>query len=442
VRSPAFTGLSIAGLTFVLAATSPSATNANPRVLRMPVLRTYRLAAPQLQFHRLTAGNPATCSADYQDPNDESDDPNGYNYFIGVYDTTKLNIAGGVASGILAGAANVVCDAGDGVGSGSANGIGNAGNAVDAFIGAGIYNGITANYAFIGSGNENTVSGNGSFIGAGGTISGVTPENLISGPDSFIGAGDQNTIKATEAFIGSGGINTINAAASYATILGGNRNSVSGEYASILGGFGNAANGSYAIVAGGDGDSAAGTLSFAAGYHADAAHNGSFVWSDFVSGSSALKDTAPNQFVVRASGGIYVSSNEAVTAGVALTPGSGTWASLSDRNAKTDVVPLDDASILAKVAALPIDAWRYKSESGVRHLGPMAQDFYAAFGVGVDDRHITSIDEDGVALASIKALHGENQQLRRENGNLRGDMGALRAEVRNLEAAVASIRRH
>jgi len=78
---------------------------------------------------------------------------------------------------------------------------------------------------------------------------------------------------------------------------------------------------------------------------------------------------------------------------------------------KTNVVPLDDAAVLDKVAALPVSEWSYTAERGVRHVGPMAQDFYAAFGVGEDDRHITSIDEDGVALAAIKALHSENARL-------------------------------
>jgi trimeric autotransporter adhesin len=289
--------------------------------------------------------------------------------------------------------------------------------------------------AFVGAGDQNNVSGNGSFIGGGGYVYAsnspppTTPGNQIAGTDSFIGAGDQNVVDATEAFIGSGGTNTIGTAASYATILGGNRNSVSGEYASILGGFGNVANGSYAIVAGGDGDTADGTLSFAAGYHVDVTHNGTFAWSDYSTGSTSLKDTAANQFLVRASGGTYLYSNEGATTGVVLSPGSGTWASLSDRNAKTGVVALDDASILTKVAALPISTWSYKSESGVRHVGPMAQDFYAAFGVGADDRHITSIDEDGVALAAVKALAARERADR------------LRADVENsgLRARVASL---
>ena len=118
---------------------------------------------------------------------------------------------------------------------------------------------------------------------------------------------------------------------------------------------------------------------------------------------------------------------------MALTPGSGTWASLSDRNAKTDIGPLDDDSILAKVAALPIDAWQYKSEKGVRHVGPMAQDFYAAFGTGVDNRHITSIDEDGVALAAIKSLDTKLGQVHRENGRLASQLRQLAAKNAALE---------
>ncbi|HEX7653611.1 MAG TPA: hypothetical protein VF607_08895, partial [Verrucomicrobiae bacterium] len=49
--------------------------------------------------------------------------------------------------------------------------------------------------------------------------------------------------------------------------------------------------------------------------------------------------------------------------------------------------------------------WSYKKDTGVRHLGPMAQDFHAAFAVGSDERHIASLDEDGVALAAIQGLN-------------------------------------
>jgi hypothetical protein len=77
---------------------------------------------------------------------------------------------------------------------------------------------------------------------------------------------------------------------------------------------------------------------------------------------------------------------------------------------------------------LPTSSWQYKSERGVRHIGPMAQDFYAAFGVGTDDRHITSIDEEGVALAAIKALHAKNAGLHAENATLRQHLARYEAD--------------
>jgi hypothetical protein len=315
-----------------------------------------------------------------------------------------------------------------------------------AFAGAGEYNTAGGSLAFVGAGYGNSASGLGSFVGAGGGTSGGS---TVTGADSFVGAGDKNSIAATQSFIGGGGSNSIEKAAPYSVLTGGYGNTLSGEYAAIGGGYGNEATGEYATVAGGDGNTAAGAFSFAGGYHADAVNSGSFVWSDHM-GSTTVKDKAQNQFVVRASGGVFFYSNPTLTSGVSLPTGSGAWANLSDRNAKTNIVPLDDASVLAKVASLPVSTWQYKTERGVRHLGPMAQDFYAAFGVGEDDRHITSIDEDGVALAAIKALYSENGRLQRANVALRSQFERQNAEkgasirvladkVRRLDADVAAL---
>jgi trimeric autotransporter adhesin len=369
----------------------------------------------------------------------------GYAYVTGsATETTAGNQIFGVDSFIGAGDNNSIGGLESFIGGGSNNrvpkdyavvagGANNQSTGQSAIVGAGNENTAGGKFSAVVSGYANNVSGEGSEIGAGGAnVFGST----IAGNDSFVGAGDQNAVNADEAFIGSGGDNTIGSAASYSSILGGNRNNVTAEYASILAGFGNAATGTYSIVAGGDGDTAGGTLSFAAGYHADAAHSGSFVWSDYSSGSTTVKDVAANQFVVRASGGTTIYSNEGATSGVSLSAGSGTWASLSDRAAKTDVVPLDDASILAKVSSLPISAWQYKTERGVRHVGPMAQDFFAAFGTGKDDRHITSIDEDGVALASVKAV---NAKLDRDNARLRDDVARLRGANDRVQARLAAL---
>ncbi|MDX1476403.1 MAG: tail fiber domain-containing protein [Saprospiraceae bacterium] len=94
-----------------------------------------------------------------------------------------------------------------------------------------------------------------------------------------------------------------------------------------------------------------------------------------------------------------------------LTTG-GTWQNASDRNLKENFNAVDSETILQKVAALPITEWNYINEDDtVRHLGPMAQDFHAIFGLGGDDKTISTIDPAGVALAAIQALDAKQQEL-------------------------------
>ncbi|MBV9156095.1 MAG: tail fiber domain-containing protein, partial [Acidobacteriaceae bacterium] len=195
----------------------------------------------------------------------------------------------------------------------------------------------------------------------------------------------------------------------------------------------NQASGTYATVAGGSGNVATGNASFAGGSSATATYQGDFVWSD-AAGGSPVSSTTGNQFMVRAIGGVVFYTNASNSVGATLSAGSGSWSSLSDRSAKSDIAKISDARILAKVASLPISEWSYTSERGVRHVGPMAQDFYAAFGVGEDDRHITTVDESGVALAAIKALNAKNARLQSELTN-------LRKQVVKLTAIVSAIKR-
>lgn len=84
----------------------------------------------------------------------------------------------------------------------------------------------------------------------------------------------------------------------------------------------------------------------------------------------------------------------------------------SDVNAKQAIVPVNPQAILQKVAGLPISQWQYKDTPNVNHVGPMAQDFYAAFGLGAGETKISTLDTSGVALAAIKALSVENAQLK------------------------------
>ena len=86
----------------------------------------------------------------------------------------------------------------------------------------------------------------------------------------------------------------------------------------------------------------------------------------------------------------------------------------SDRNAKENFTPVSAQEVLGKVAALPISRWNFKGDNST-HVGPMAQDFHAAFGVGTDDKHIATVDADGVALAAIQGL---NQKLEEKNARI------------------------
>ncbi len=87
---------------------------------------------------------------------------------------------------------------------------------------------------------------------------------------------------------------------------------------------------------------------------------------------------------------------------------AGTLTENSDVNAKQDIAPVDGEAILDQVASLPVSTWTYKAdETGARHVGPMAQDFHAAFGLGANDKTLAPRDVAGVALAGVKALQEE-----------------------------------
>jgi hypothetical protein len=102
---------------------------------------------------------------------------------------------------------------------------------------------------------------------------------------------------------------------------------------------------------------------------------------------------------------------------------TGTLNPPSDRNVKRDFATVDTREVLEKLAALSIQTWAYTNDTrGSRHLGPVAQDFKAAFGLGADDTSIATVDADGVALAAIQGL---NQKLEAENAELKARLEKL-----------------
>jgi hypothetical protein len=139
---------------------------------------------------------------------------------------------------------------------------------------------------------------------------------------------------------------------------------------------------------------------------------------------------------------------------VAVLDNNGTFSAtsfvaLSDRNKKAGFAPVDVDAALAKVAALPLTTWHYTNDpAATPHMGPMAQDFHAAFGLGGEDTSIATVDADGVALAAIQALNLKTEAVaaelaaqRAENSALREQIGELRDIVLQLQRQIAGGRR-
>ena len=361
-------------------------------------------------------------------------------------------------------------------------------NSTRAFIGMGLLNVI-----------ENATSG---------VIGGGTFQSIISQNSGFIGGGVLNQLGGTTHTGSSSGVSNVHNA-----IAGGVLNWIAdGAAWGVIGGgrnnlVGNGVTG--ATVPGGQDNVAAGDFSFAAGRRSKATNEGTFVWAD--SQNADFRSTDTNQFLIRASGGVGIGTNNPASAlhvqgtvtiaggqllagdGSTTAPGiafasdantgfvhplpntitfvtggnervrvesggnvgmgtnnpserlhvlgnilaTGTITPNSDRHAKTDVQPVDAAVILERVSKMPIQQWRFRAEAeGIRHIGPMAQDFRAAFGLGAHENAIATVDADGVALAAIQGL---NQKLadalkRRddENAELKRELAELKKMVQQL----------
>ena len=113
---------------------------------------------------------------------------------------------------------------------------------------------------------------------------------------------------------------------------------------------------------------------------------------------------------------------------------AGTLTENSDRYAKTAIRAIDGQEVLERVAELPVSRWQYRDAPGVDHIGPMAQDFRAAFGLGDTDTGISTLDTSGVALAAIQALNEQLQQKDHEIDALKSALTALEGQVAELAA--------
>lgn len=118
----------------------------------------------------------------------------------------------------------------------------------------------------------------------------------------------------------------------------------------------------------------------------------------------------------------------------------GVWTNTSDSTKKTAFRAVDGEQILSKLAALPVYTWQYKAEDATtRHMGPTAQAFRKAFGLGDTNKAISTVDIDGVAIAGVKALDQRTRTLKTETVALRAENSELAARVAQLEALVAQL---
>ncbi|MHB9287608.1 tail fiber domain-containing protein [Halobacteriales archaeon Cl-PHB] len=259
--------------------------------------------------------------------------------------------------------------------------------------------------------------------------------NLIAGhPTNSVGSG------VSAATIAGGGTsaNPNEVTATAGTVAGGEGNDASGDYATVGGGQDNRAAAQHAVVPGGNRCEASAPNAFAAGTNATASHEGAFIWSDTSTGG--LSSLNPNEFAVLAAGGVFFFSNSGATTGVELSSGSGSWSSASSRALKSNLDPVDPVDVLDRVRDLEISTWNYDAEGeDVRHMGPMAEEFAAAFGLGDDEGQISTVDADGVAFAAMQGLAKQLEEQEETVERQRDRIDELEAENDALEERLAAV---
>lgn len=202
----------------------------------------------------------------------------------------------------------------------------------------------------------------------------------------------------------------------------------------------------WATTASGSSSTAMGVATTASGASSTAMGNfvstngqdGSFIHGDN-STTTFLNSTAAHQYMVRAAGGTIIYSNAACSTGVTLAANGGSWASVSDSNRKENRLNINGEDILNSISKMWMGSWNYKGQDASlhRHYGPMAQEFFAAFGndgIGIigNDTTLATADVDGVTLIAVKTLVERTTTLSRENADLREELEAIKTELRSL----------
>lgn len=236
----------------------------------------------------------------------------------------------------------------------------------------------------------------------------------------------------------------------------------SGQYSTAMGDL-STASGSTSTAMGGI-TIASGNYSTAMGYKVNTnGKDGSFAIGDydpFLQGETIVG--SHNQFVARFANGYWLMTcgnsgngnpSNNVRTGIVAGPGANAWSAISDSAKKEKHQPIDSEMLLHKIAKFRLTTWNYKGQDPktFRHYGPMAQDFYAAFGqdnygtIGCDTL-INQADFDGINFTAIQALVKrtneltvKSDELRVMNGDLRSTNDELRMKNDALEDRLAKM---
>jgi len=234
--------------------------------------------------------------------------------------------------------------------------------------------------------------------------------------------------------IASGGSSVAIGTSAYATGFAANAfgylATASGTGANAFG-YNTTANGSYSTAMG--------------NFVSTSGYNGAFAIGDN-STTTVMQSFVDNGFRARFAGGYRLLTNSAANIGVVLLASGNSWSAISDVRMKENFIPVDGESILRKIAVMPLTTWNYKGQDvkTLRHYGPMAQDFYKAFGqdelgkIGCDTL-INQQDFLGVSLVAIQALEKRTTQLQEENDELKKQNKELAIIIEKMQQQVNEI---
>ena len=224
--------------------------------------------------------------------------------------------------------------------------------------------------------------------------------NAYSGSTNGFAIGNSAAVPSSGIYAFAIG-NTVTASGAYSTAIG-NNSGASGDHSIAMG---------YFVSAGGANSLSLGSYVSTNGY------TGAFALGD-ASTTTVMNSFVANGFRSRFAGGYRLFTNSAANVGAFLNANANSWAALSDVRIKENFLPVNGESFLQKIAAMPQYTWNYIGQDvgTLRHYGPMAQDFYKAFGkddlgeIGCDTL-INQQDFLGVNLIAIQALEKRTEKI-------------------------------